>query len=500
MEFAELKTTFLKSAVMNGYSDIKEIPPEVKEGIPSRLIEKWIGKMNTVTPITEIPKNPRLVNRFTVGADPEYTMVDMAGGLVPAMKLGLNTGLAFGMDMNGRLVELRPQPSRFILDIVASMVAELKWMGVICPHSLDYRWVSAPWDGQDGVGGHVHLARKRNSKDRAMDIAVMDTLYSMLLRTGVFNKQLNEFRVGKTKYGHNSDFRLQKHGYEYRSFPTWMDSPLHAYLVLVLSKLAVYDPDLVTKVYAAGMKLKSYEKLIINLLSYYKNVDDDAWIAYNAVKKWGMPVQDGKNDFKAEWGVFPILQGKPLVGYYPPIIGATEVEQKAVFEYLINKTPIRPEIPKANWEPVQLPNGYIWNMTFTPTYHKMGVGEIVSDLACHNKLRIEITSNDQRNIIQYTLSNKYDIKKGIDKIIETFPELKLRSQAVPEDVHDTYMKIYLPQPLRQFDTIPVLKKIFTSGLFPMWNVKDVKEGCFEDWVRKNEVKSRVKFIGKELTL
>jgi len=499
MEFAELKSTFLKSVVEHAYTTIEEIPENVKIGIPNRLVEKWIGQMNTVNSLTCIPQNPRLVNRFTVGADPEYSLLDpLTSSLVPAMKLGLNTGLAFGMDMNGRLVELRPRPSRFILDIIASMLAELRWMAVTFPSSLEYSWLSTPWDGQDGIGGHVHLARRRGAIERDRDISTFDTLNMSLMLLGVFNDKLNDYRRAKTKYGHYGDFRPQRYGYEYRSFPTWMDSPWMAYLVLVLSKLTVYEPKLILNIYKnSERKAKFLEKAISNLLAYYKNVDDDAWIAFNALKKWGLPKQQGAGDFKVEWGIVFPQPNKMPVSYYPSIIEGTENERQAVFNYLVNKEAIRPDLPVCNWEPKELPKGYIWNMSFTQTYHKMGVGEIVHDLACHRSMRIEITSSDQAKIIQYE-EGKYDFSKGLQEITKIFPNMKLARTNVGNDVK--HLRICLPQSLRQYNTIQQVRKVLTSGLFPIWNVKDVKEGCFEDWVRKNEVKQNVKYIGKELTL
>ena len=110
MEFAEIKYTFFKTLVEHGYSSIVEIPKEVLTDIPTRLIDKWWGQFKDAPEITAIPQNPRLVNRFTIGADPEFSLTQ-DGKPFPAMKIGLQTGLAFGMDMNGRLAELRPTPS-----------------------------------------------------------------------------------------------------------------------------------------------------------------------------------------------------------------------------------------------------------------------------------------------------------------------------------------------------------------------------------------------------
>ncbi len=501
MEFAELKSTFLKTIVEKGYFFLEEIPADVRVGIPDNFVEKWFKQINTVAPLTAIPQNPRLVNRFTVGADPELTFANpFDGSLTAAMKIGLNTGLAFGMDNNGRLAELRPQPSRFVLDIVASVLAELKWMAVLNPNSLQYNWMSNPWDGQDGVGGHVHLARKLSEAARRFDSSALTNIYSTLLTVGTFNKRMNDYRTNKTKYGSANDVRLQKHGYEFRAFPTWLDSPWLAYLVLVLSKLAVLDSKMIYQMYKNGDgNPKKLERSIVNLLGYYKNVDDDAWIAYTALKKWGLPKQLGMGgDFKTEWGiVFPQASSKVPISFYPSIIKANDCERQAIFDYLVNKKPIRPDLPECNWEPKELPKGYLWNMSFTQTYHKLGIGEIVHDLACHGSLRLEITTNDQRNIIQYE-NGKYDLTRGVRELAKLIPGATA-TETIPDN-GEKHIRIWLPSIFRQYDTIPLVRKVLTSGLFPIWNVKDVKEGCFEDWVRNNEVQPSGKFIGKELNL
>src|SRR6267378_676830 len=302
MEFAELKYTFFKNLVEHGYGSVAEIPAEVLTGIPTRLVDKWWEQFRSAPPLTAIPQYPRLVNRFTIGADPEFSLTDQ-GKLCPAMKIGLQTGLAFGMDMNGRLAELRPAPSRFALDVVASMLSELRWMALYLPQSLKYNWLSSPYDGQDGVGGHVHIARQRNEKDRREDVNSLSYLNSWMLKVGVFSSALNASRTSHTKYGHSNDIRMQKYGYEYRAFPTWLDSPWLAYLVLVLSKLSVYNPKLIRNIFVNGSKnQKGLERSIGHLLAFYKNVDDDAWIAFHALRKWGLTKQEGV-DFRNNWGI-----------------------------------------------------------------------------------------------------------------------------------------------------------------------------------------------------
>lgn len=492
MEFAELKSTFLRELVVRGYQNLDEVPLEVVSGIPKRLTEKWMVQFKTAPPLTAIPKSPRLINGFTIGADPEYSFIDKEGKQFPAMKAGLQTGLAFGMDMNGRLAELRPAPSTFALDVVASMLAELRWLAFSLPNTLEYSWLGSPFDGQDGCGGHVHLARKRDAEHRMADVGALATTYSILLGTGVFSKSLNDLRVSHTKYGRNSDYRLQKHGYEYRSFPTFMDGPWLAYFTLTVAKLALFDGDLLDDMYCANNKdHRKLERSLINLISYYKNVDDDAWIAFHAIRRWGLPKQAGV-DIKSNWGiVYPKpLRSLKLATYYPSMINPSDNERMAIFNYLVNKEMIRPEQPTCNWEPKDVPQGYQWLMHHVQTYHKVGIGEIVNDLVCSKNLIVDIHASERPML--FLESHNGICRQGANELVR----LKEGNILEMRNAAPGTLNIHLPDNIRTPEFIPEVKRILTSGLFPLWNIKDVKAGSYDEWV-KNAAYER-KSIGKEL--
>lgn len=493
MEFAEIKYTFFKSLVEHGCSNVAELPKGMMDGVPPTLIDKWVEQFKSAPPITCIPQFPRLVNRYTIGADPEFSLAD-CGKLFPAQKIGLQTGLAFGMDMNGRLAELRPAPSRFVLDVVASMLAELRWMALYLPNALKFQWWSSPFDGQDGVGGHVHIARQRNEFDRRKDIDGLAHAYSWMTKIGVFNKELNLSRTGHTKYGAANDIRMQKYGYEYRAFPTWLDSPWLAYLVLVISKLAVYNPRLTREInYLKNPK--SLERAVYNLLAFYKNVDDDAWIAFHALRKWGLPKQMGL-DFRSNWGIlYPKQPALPAGKYYPSMISGGDAERQAIFDYLVNKADIKPELPICNWEPRLVPEDYEWLMNIVQTYHRFGVGEISNELVCHKKCIVDVSTMDNKDIIIINYSN-FKCEEGARELKKLLPGLTLTFR----NADPGKMYINLPSSLRTFDMIPKVKKVLTSGLFPLWKVSEVKADSWDSWVSKGKGQENRKLVGKELGL
>lgn len=495
MEFAEVKTNFLKNFVVGGYTSLKDVPSSLIECIPATLIEKWLSQFQNAPLITEIPKSPRLVNHFTLGADPEFTF-QQQGVNIPAMKLGLQTGLAFGMDMNGRLAELRPMPSRFVLDIIASILIELRWMATLNPLTTDYSWVATPFDGQDGVGGHIHLARKRDNDTRREEIKMLELVYHALTDIGTFNRDLIALRRNNTRYGQAQDYRLQKHGYEYRAIPTWLDSPWLAYFVLTITKLAMFDSNLFKSLWDTNRRdTRKLEQSLINLISYYKNIDDDAWITFHALKLYGIPKQVGM-DFRPNWGiVYPKVNNKKDNRYFPSMIEPTNSEREAIFQYLTHKAPIKPERPICNWEPNDIPEDYNWMMNYSQTYHKVGIGEIITDLVTHKDLPVIILADEDKNRITTYIPPNLNCQQGVMALLNLAPNIT--NQCMLKD--DGQIQIYLPAILRTSDYIPLVKRVLTSGLFPIWTVHNVKEGCFDEWTKKQGVKSVTKLVGKELS-
>lgn len=297
--------------------------------------------------IEHFPRTPRLVNRFKLGADPEFVMHDAWGRYVHAETLGMNTLQSFGCDMAGRQAELRAFPSRFALEVVASMCDSLRWMGRVYPESLANNWNAVAFNGKDGCGGHIHFGRRRPNREK--DIEVLDKVNNYMVRAGIFDIKGYCDRRERTHYGRQGDFRTQGHGYEYRTFGTQLSSPWLTYLTLVVSKLAVYTGTPPTS--------DASKATIVDLLSRFEHLDDDAAIALQAIAKLGMPCQTN-TDFKQRWGVspYPVPVTIPLNRLYFPSMNAPRQEtNEDLFELFVNgkELPVRSPVP--TWEPFVLP-------------------------------------------------------------------------------------------------------------------------------------------------
>ena len=120
-----------------------------------------------------------LVNHFTIGADPEIML--QASSLVPpysekiiyAASLGLLTGVAFGADLSGRQVEIRPWASKSTLETVASIQVSLKWLSSwltkINPN-VKHTFLCYPFIEGDGLGGHIHFGKRNRSRDFYLEL------------------------------------------------------------------------------------------------------------------------------------------------------------------------------------------------------------------------------------------------------------------------------------------------------------------------------------------
>jgi hypothetical protein len=297
--------------------------------------------------VKTFPRTPRLVNRFTLGADPEFTFHTKQGRYTHAETLGMNTMTGFGCDMCGRVAEVRAYPSRFALEVVAGIMETLRWIPFVHQAgSLDWKATTCI-DANNTCGGHLAFGRKRGHETA---LGILDDTIEFLLKAKLLNEVSFAARQIETKYGKPRDYRVQGYGFEYRTPPTCLDSPWHQYLVLVINKLLVYrgKPSLYNP--------KQAQEGVKELLEQYQNLDDDAAIALVAYNRMGPPVLT-ENDFKPAWGIqIPV---KPYWDFnrtfFPSIIRPDRATIEELFNYFVKGTPLIPRPAIQTWEPFELP-------------------------------------------------------------------------------------------------------------------------------------------------
>jgi hypothetical protein len=481
-QWIEQREAFYRIAIARGMVSAGELSEAFPLGssLPPGKMEKWLDRF------TRLPKGfskpGRYVNRFKIGADPEFTF--MVPGKTDARKdassLKLKQGPAFGADNNGRLAEIRPHPSRSVVEVLASTLATLRWCAVLCPYAVTYEWHAGAWSVEDGLGGHVHFGRKR--PNRRAEIAALDVISETLLDVGLFDAdQQARRRAGDARrqlYGQVGDYRLQTHGYEYRTFPSWLDSPQLAFLTMTLAKLAVFEPGMVWR-FERGPK---NTQRMLNLLRYYKHCDDDARLAL-------MMMQDGRfvrgGDFKSRWGIEAVAGIKGLPTIVPMSIKPSREDVEEMFDCLIGKKPLGMRIPTPTWAPTTPPRGYRMLIDNTTTIQRKGIGELCWDI-CYSE-------HDHAMSLHRDTTPGMSMKKPISvykPLWERLPNKELFSWHRHEP---GWVSIH-PQAIDKGKS-PEIRRMLLSGSLPLWKVRDVRPDSWEQWESYVKIAKKFEYRG-----
>lgn len=177
---------------------------------------------------------------FTLGADPEFGLLDQRGNRVDAHCIrDNNLNEAFGRDGSGAVAELRPCPAKDPFELVANIRSILQ-DGAATGAAI-YQWKAGSSIKGEPIGGHIHFGLK-NVVDfnqtkllRALDVYLGQTV--LLLEDP---NEARERRQGHD-YGFPSDVREQPWGPEYRALSSWLTSPYIAAGVLCLAKTVAWE-------------------------------------------------------------------------------------------------------------------------------------------------------------------------------------------------------------------------------------------------------------------
>ena len=178
--------------------------------------------------------------RLKIGADPEFVLLRRDGRIVSPTRF-LDPGGAAGCDtvVVGRTVrhpvaELRPEPASDPAELAAHLRRLLQQAAARITER-DLRWLAGgmPVPGL-GLGGHIHFSGTWLSS----------RLLRMLDSCVAFPLALVEDPAGRKRrprYGALGDYRLQPHGFEYRTPPSWLVSPMAAQAAFALGMLGVRE-------------------------------------------------------------------------------------------------------------------------------------------------------------------------------------------------------------------------------------------------------------------
>lgn len=375
--FKEIKRDFIYDLARSQYTtwNFGQYSDLAGRIIPEKTLDRWVASFYKKQECF-LNDKPRVVNHFKLGADPEFVFMQ-DGEIVHANLLGLKAGLCVGADNNGRLAELRPKPSKSALHVVASLYAELCFIAQWNPGLIKYTWYASPFAGKDGLGGHIHFGRWSNKLKQDIEVNALDKVMTLMIGVGLVETKLQQYRLKTGLYGKFRDIRPQMHGYEYRTFPSWLGCPRQTHLYLTLAKLAVHMPQmfgLITPTWTIGQS----RNFINNVLSFFQNLDDDARIAKNYFEYCLLPPV---GNIQKAWNIQPVFRdvAKRKDEILPPIIAPNETHLKIIFEYLTKG--IFPINKPVVFEPLMFPKGYEPFQHVTNTERQPDLGELVWDLA-----------------------------------------------------------------------------------------------------------------------
>lgn len=184
-------------------------------------------------------ENNECVQRsLQLGMDPEFILFDpKRGKVVPAAKFLNRIGKA-GCDsvrIEGRLrfplAELRPEPAQEPRQLMKHLIGSFRTAyNMISDHSLIWQAGGMPRRGFC-LGGHLHFSGVTLTPEL---LHVLDNYLALL----VFVLEDESSLKRRPRYGFLGDFRIKDYGgFEYRTLPSFLISPLVTKGVVALAKL-----------------------------------------------------------------------------------------------------------------------------------------------------------------------------------------------------------------------------------------------------------------------
>jgi len=187
---------------------------------------------------------------FTIGTDSEFIITNDTGRLIRADNY-VDEDNDLGCDGNGAIWEVRSNPSKNPVEVVAGIREIMRKAIKNTPNIYNWKWLGGSFVKRSPLGTHVHFNIPKNiisAKDACsqfLDHYVGSI--SLLLenrKQGLARRAYNKSPGGhNVSYGKASDFRDGKShgGYEYRTPSSAIHSPSSMHIILCLSKAVMYS-------------------------------------------------------------------------------------------------------------------------------------------------------------------------------------------------------------------------------------------------------------------
>ncbi|AZN41993.1 putative amidoligase domain-containing protein [Paenibacillus albus] len=182
--------------------------------------------------------------KVLLGADPEFLLLSESGRVVSAARY-LQGGHGAGCDsvlIGGQIkypvAELRPAPTDSPTELARNIQKLLLQAAKRIPDQPPLRWAAGGMPAAGfSLGGHLHLSGVPLS---GRLLRLLDSYIAFPL--AMIESPAEQER--RPRYGSLGDFRLQPHGgFEYRTLPSWLVSPLAAKAAFALALLCARECD-----------------------------------------------------------------------------------------------------------------------------------------------------------------------------------------------------------------------------------------------------------------
>ncbi|WP_018755592.1 putative amidoligase domain-containing protein [Paenibacillus terrigena] len=169
------------------------------------------------------------------------------------------------------LVELRPEPREEPRDLIIQLMRTMQLAARTIPDS-NLRWLAGgmPLPGL-AIGGHIHFSGLWLN---AQLLRVLDNYIALPI--AIIEAKTSARR--RPRYGILGDFRVQPHsGFEYRTLPSWLVSPVVTKGVIALAQLVALEYRLLTRRYTNDDRVVEafYEGNSQFLADYFEPLYDD---------------------------------------------------------------------------------------------------------------------------------------------------------------------------------------------------------------------------------
>lgn len=263
--------------------------------------------------------NPARSYQVMLGADPEFALRDSTTKQIGIASRYLDKQGAIGYDaarLRGEglhiqhpLVELRPEPSANPREVFRHLLQAMRKGVKKIPATLEWVAGGMPFWGYP-IGGHIHFSGVPLSFDLLRKLDAYLALPLTCLEDEGCKKR-------RPRYGFLGDFREQPYGgFEYRTLPSWLVSPVITQGVLALAKLIASNYNQLTqnplldvhmqKAYYQGDKNKLRQVLPklwreLKTLPMYKEQQIELDAFYQTLQSVDM--WDHEQDIRIAWGL-----------------------------------------------------------------------------------------------------------------------------------------------------------------------------------------------------